>query len=288
MEIAGDVDLEIEVERRGLTDLLDRALGRLPPSARTVLTDHYAGDLTVQEMAARQGKSEGAITQRLHRGRQALKRVLTTDLRSEAAVYGLLEGVTVQWQETRIWCCYCGQAKLQIQCDPATCSFAARCAVCSVQWTDHTAGHLDEVKGPWRTMLRMTREAHRYYRGALGNGGAWCACCGRHADLHLAIPPEDCGRGVRLRCGTCGAVSYQPSIGLVLTLPEVEILWRKHRRIRVARESEVEYLGRPAVVTSLETVGNASILDVVSDRDTFQVLEIRGAPAEERKGTCPK
>ena len=285
VEVGSGMDLEIEVERHDLTDLLDRALGQLSPEARTVLSQRYAEDLPVREMAVRQGISDGAISLRLHRGRQALKRVLTTDLRVEADAFGLLEGLTGEWQETRIWCSSCGQGKLRVQSDPASTSFAAQCTRCSVQWSDHTAGYLQEVKGPWRTLLRMHREAHRYFRDALREGGASCVCCGGHAIIALSLPPDVRGRGVHLRCEMCDAISYQPSIGLVLTLPEIEAFWREHRRIRLVREYEVEHGGRSSVVTSLECASGGATLDVVSDGATFEVLEVHTKLPKERDET---
>jgi RNA polymerase sigma-70 factor (ECF subfamily) len=279
IEIAGDIDLEVELERRDLTDLLDRALGRLPADTRTLLEQRYAEDLPVREMAARQGISEGAVSLRLHRGREALRRVLTTDLRGDLAAFGLSSQPNAGWQATRIWCSICGRGKLRVLRDATSSHFAARCSFCSAEWSDGTARYLEDVRGPWRTFLRMTREAHRYYRDALEQREAPCSCCGRRADTILSLPS---GRGVQVRCGACGGVSCQPGIGLVLTLPAAETFWREHTRIRVAREADIEHEGRAAVVTTLQSVSGAASMDVISDRASFEVLGIHGGPPGER------
>jgi RNA polymerase sigma factor (sigma-70 family) len=281
IEIDGGMDLELEVERHDLTDLLDRALGLLPAGARSVLTQRYAEDLPIREMAVRNGISEGAISLRLHRSTRALKRVLSTDLRPEASAFGLLGSTTVEWQETRIRCLFCGHGTLQVQRDPVVESLAARCTRCSVQWIDHNAHYLDKVKGPWRTMLRMSREANQYFRAALRDGRANCTCCGGHADVFLSPPPDVPGRGVQICCTHCGAISYQPSIGLIFTLPQTEAFWREHRRIYLLREYEIVRNWQPIVITTLQSMSSAATLDIVWDRTTFEVLEINSEPTKE-------
>lgn len=274
LELADDIDLELEIERRDLTALLDVAMGRLPAGTRSVLTERYVDDLPVREMAARRGVSEGAVSLHLHRGRRALKRVLSTDLSDEIAAMGLLDPSPVDWESTRIWCSVCGTNRLQARRDVATTMFAARCVACSMQWTDHTAVYLDEVKGPWRTLRRMNREAHKYYRDAMSGTDARCVCCGQRAHLVFSLPPGIPGDGLHVRCDGCGATSVQPRIGLVLTLPEVDAFWREQGRIRLTHEYQVDHEGRPATVTWLESVGSVASLHILSDNVTFAVLQV--------------
>jgi len=87
---ADDVDLEGDLERGELVDLLDRALALLPPDTRAALVQRYVHASPHAEVAARLGVSEEAAKKRVERGATALKRVLATDLRQEALTYGLI------------------------------------------------------------------------------------------------------------------------------------------------------------------------------------------------------
>ena len=54
------------------------ALGTLPPVQRQALVLHYLGDLTVAEIAQKEGVAVGTVKSWLHRGRAALAAQLTT------------------------------------------------------------------------------------------------------------------------------------------------------------------------------------------------------------------
>jgi RNA polymerase sigma factor (sigma-70 family) len=103
-EPAGDeVDLDAELERTELLELLDRALALLPPETREALVQRYVDDAPHGEIAARLGVSEDAVSMRLARGKMALRRMLAAELGREAEV---------EWRETRVWCGQCGRRKL--------------------------------------------------------------------------------------------------------------------------------------------------------------------------------
>jgi DNA-directed RNA polymerase specialized sigma24 family protein len=86
----GPKNIETPLEQAALTAFLDRALAHLPPPTRLILLERYVDELAPAEIAARWGLSENATAVRLHRSRQALRQVLTTRLRAEAASYDLL------------------------------------------------------------------------------------------------------------------------------------------------------------------------------------------------------
>ncbi len=110
--LADDFDLELELERDDLARLLDRALALLPPATRAVLIGRYVEESPQAEVAARLGLTQGAVEARVQRGKLALRRVLTGELREEAAAHGLIRWDDEGWQETRIWCPGCGERKL--------------------------------------------------------------------------------------------------------------------------------------------------------------------------------
>ena len=57
-------------------EAIHRALERLPPLQREVITLHYLRDLTLEEMAEVTGCPAGTIKSRLYHGRIALRRIL--------------------------------------------------------------------------------------------------------------------------------------------------------------------------------------------------------------------
>jgi RNA polymerase sigma-70 factor (ECF subfamily) len=83
-------DLEVELDRDELVTLLDRALALLPADTRAALIEKYIAGSPLAEIAARLGLAENTIAVRLHRGKLALRKLLTTHLRSEAMELGLI------------------------------------------------------------------------------------------------------------------------------------------------------------------------------------------------------
>ena len=109
--LADDFDVEIELERRELIELLDRAMTLLPAETRAVLVKRYVEESPIAEVAEQLGTNVSAVSMRLQRGKLALRRVLTTNLRQEIAPYAVAS-TTEQWEETPFWCHLCGQHRL--------------------------------------------------------------------------------------------------------------------------------------------------------------------------------
>src|SRR5688572_30225603 len=86
--VPDEFDLEVELERAELVTLLDRAMALLPPDTRRVLYEQIVAESPLAETAQRLGLSEGAVAMRLHRGKLALRRILTTELHEDALAYG--------------------------------------------------------------------------------------------------------------------------------------------------------------------------------------------------------
>lgn len=89
-EIAAVDDLDVDLERAELADLLDRALDRLAPETRAIVIARYIAESPHAEIAARLGMSTGAVKMRLKRGTLSLRRVLAAELGPAASAYGLV------------------------------------------------------------------------------------------------------------------------------------------------------------------------------------------------------
>lgn len=144
--LADDLDLEIELERSELADLLDRAMASLPPDTRRVLLEKYVDELPQAEIARRLGVAEGAIEARLHRGKLALRKVLTTKLADDAVAYGLVRRADpTVWQETRIWCSLCGNQRLLGRFTDGNRRMVLTCPTCLPAPPSATAGQCNTI-----------------------------------------------------------------------------------------------------------------------------------------------
>ncbi|HLG75992.1 MAG TPA: RNA polymerase sigma factor, partial [Ktedonobacteraceae bacterium] len=93
-----DYDIELDLERKELQELLDRALALLPPETRTALIQHYIDDSPLAEIAEQLGTTTNALAVRLQRGKLAMRRLLTQEMRPEFAAHRQLSESTT-WEE---------------------------------------------------------------------------------------------------------------------------------------------------------------------------------------------
>ncbi len=121
--LASEFDLEIELERKELAELLDRALALLPAETRLLLIERYIQESPLAEIAGRLGISLGTATKRLQRGRLAFRHTLTANFHQELAPY-LPTSMGGVWQATKLWCFVCGQRHLYARVEPTMVHFA--------------------------------------------------------------------------------------------------------------------------------------------------------------------
>jgi RNA polymerase sigma factor (sigma-70 family) len=284
---ADDGDVEMELEHHELAALLDRAMAHLPPDTRQILIQHYIDDLPQAEMAVRLGVSEGTIAVRLHRGKLALRRVLTRSFREEAISYGLITAEAAQWQETRIWCPLCGQRRLLGRFLAKESELALRCVAYSpAPLTEVYHGVMPAefhgVKGYRALLTRMQAYMDRYYRSALPTGSIVCDCCGRLTSLGMGMPENapTSYRGVpglHVQCPACDGLRARSWIRLKLlspARPEGRRFWREHPRIRALPEREIRFAGRHAILTSFESLPEHARFAVIYARDSYAPLDV--------------
>jgi RNA polymerase sigma factor (sigma-70 family) len=278
---SGEPDVTVELERAELAMLLDRALDLLPRMTRKVLIERYIKDAPQAEIAARLGLTEGAVELRLYRGKLALRKVLATDLYAEASAYRANLAPDM-WEESRIWCPNCAGRKLLARFLTDHGTFMLRCPDCNgepdgvmARWTSDTL--FRGIKGHKPALSRLCAVGNEFYRDGLQTRTARCRTCGATADVTVTLPgldPSLPSRGVSVNCASCGSRAFVSLDGLALCLPVAQRFWREHPRLRTLPEREIEALGQPAIVTTFESVLDASRLAVVSHRDSFAVLEV--------------
>lgn len=288
-------DPSVELEREDLLRLLDRALALLPPETRRALVVRYVEEYPQAEVAARLGLSEGAVEARLRRGRDALRRLLSTDLREEAEAYGLLDGAATEgWSESRLWCQKCGRRRLEVRFQAAPGAVSFRCPGCHPELgvlssefrlsNAHFARLIGGLSRPAVVLRRVAEWTHEYYGRGVDGGRVACTHCGRRG-LTLRTFAYGTARvdtdGLVGACGSCGEMVSISRGALALATPEGRAFHRTHRRIRALPERELESHGRAAVVTTYEDAVSHRQFSVVSDRDTVRTLSIH-APADPR------
>lgn len=294
---ADDFNLEIELERKELITLLDRALDAVPAQTREALIRHYVDESPLAEIAAHLGTNASAVAMRLQRGKLILRRVLTEDLQEELAGYGLAIPQQGAWEATRLWCTRCGQHRLFGQLDPDRGYIELRCPGCCqdsgvVYSRNHYPALLRGVRGYKRALSKLTTWARTYYRDGTLKGSASCIDCGtpmpvRH--LHPGEMPEfyyageywrlsqsDQRHGIAFLCPACKTSCVSLSENMAQWTSEAQHFLRTHARVRTLPERVIEVAGRPAIVTVFESLTDNAHLEIVSALDTFETLQSCG------------
>lgn len=294
-----DLNLNLELEREELAALLDRALALLPPETREVLIERYVAERSYVEIASLLGTSEGSVAVRLHRGKLALRRALSTDLRDDAAALGLLDADHPTWRETRIWCSICGERRLVGRFDREQGDLILRCPVCQPRLGIHAMQAYGEqtllsgVTGFKAAQRRVITAASAYYQPLLTQDEAACSRCGHAAQVVRKLPPEVPPRsvdrhGLSVRCHTCGHTTWMSLSGLALSLPEARVFVSTHERVRTLPERDINADGRDAVAIAFEAVKSQARLAVIVDRESLQPLSVEiegGDGGNEKRST---
>jgi RNA polymerase sigma-70 factor (ECF subfamily) len=292
-QVPDDFDLDLELERGELVTLLDRAMGLLPPETRLVLYEQIVAESPLAETALRLGVSKGAVAMRLQRGKLALRRVLTSDLQHEALALGLFAPEDVGWQQTRLWCTYCGRHQLEGRFSAGHDQLWLRCPACGSyshsNRSARTSMNWDDVRGFRATQARIIAWNARSHLPGLERRRVVCAGCGREAPLRVDPVQRRVGlpdRRFQLtsRCPACGSLAEEGHDWLMLCLPEARQFLKAHPRIRFAGTCSVNAEGHEAFVTTYESVTDAARFEVISDAQTLRILSIHSAPESIPKG----
>lgn len=278
--VADDYDLEVELDRNDLVDLLDRALAMLPPESRDVLIERYVRESPHAETAARLGLTEAGVAKRLERGRLRLKRVLSTTLIHDSVSHGLQERLFDDWDETDIWCPVCGKrhflgkfmpdGQLWLICKPCLRLPVSLYAALNV---------FRGVRGYEGTHLRAHAEHDRRYGNGIA-GLTWsCPRCHSQLPYEVGFDPLDGTHYVYQYCEHCGVGGWQFKTGWqLLATPEGREFYRVHQRVRFVPDRVIEADGVPAIVTGYESATGSARIEGVFVRDTFERIGVHVTP----------
>jgi predicted Zn-dependent protease with MMP-like domain len=284
--LADDYDIEIELERKELIELLDRAMALLPQEIRTVLVKRYVEESPLAEVAAQLGTNTSAVAMRLQRGKLALRRVLTKEMSEDISPYRV--STTDEWEETPLWCHSCGQRRLLGRRNPDEGELLLKCPTCSPAIEDLVSqNHLPVLRGlkGYKPLLsRLMLWCHGYYRAGLSNDTVFCEDCGNRLSVQVGLPPHTAltwirksnERMVNIVCTFCTSTCTINLEELVLALPEGRQFMRRYPRIRTLPKQYVEAEGCSAIATRFESITDNVQLTVVSAYNTYEVLRVYG------------
>jgi len=283
--LADDYDIEVELERKELIELLDRAMALLPQETRTVLVKRYVEESPLAEVAAQLGTNTSAVAMRLQRGKLALRRVLTKEMSQDISSYR--RHTIDEWEETRIWCMLCGQHRLLGKMKSDTGEFQLKCPLCCPEREDvllrtHYPALLSGVKGYKPALSRILTWSSSLYRTSLTQP-VQCIRCG-YAFIAKTKLPEQAPSWLLMRsrhtidleCPSCHLPTWGTLEDIALALPEGQKFWQRYSRIRALPEKYIEANGRNAIVTCFESVTENAQLTVISAQDNYEVLHIYG------------
>ncbi len=284
--LADDYDIEVELERKELIELLDRAMALLPQETRTVLIKRYVEESPLAEVAAQLGTNTSAVAMRLQRGKLALRKVLTKEMSQDISPYSTY--TAGDWEETPLWCHSCGQRRLLGRRNPAEGKLLLKCPTCSPDSEDFVSqNHLSVLRGlkGYKPLLsRLMQWCDHYYREGLSKNTVFCEDCGNRLSVQIGLPPLSAlawvrrsnNRTVNIVCKFCNSTCTISLEELSLTLPEGRQFMQKYPKIRTLPRQYVEKDGRAAIITRFESVTDNAQLTVVSAHDTYKVLRIYG------------
>ncbi|HEY3473361.1 MAG TPA: sigma-70 family RNA polymerase sigma factor, partial [Anaerolineales bacterium] len=273
--------------RHELARLLDQALSLLPAETARILVEHYIKESSHAEIAAQMNCNAGTVAVRLQRGKLTLQKLLRTDLREEASAFGWITEAGPQWEQTNIWCPWCGHAHIlgRFQKDDV---FALRCPRCdpdpemlmaSLDLSKaYHASLLGKVKSYKPAYSRLLAAFAPLYKEALRSHTASCLACG--AEVVVNVEHDKTNERshrfsqITLHCAACGWASNKSLSGLILSSPEAQRFWREYPRMKTLPAQEIEAHGTPAFVTRLQSVTDNAELTVISRRDTFEPVGV--------------
>jgi RNA polymerase sigma-70 factor (ECF subfamily) len=274
------------LEKEELAELLDRALGLLPPDTRAALVARYVEELDLREIAGRLSTSTEAVSMRLVRGRARIRELLEGELAEEPLAQLWLSRHGSAWRATRLPCPTCGSRAMSMRRDERAAVVELRCERCepgrvAAAWrldNPQLRPHLTEVRRPSAVVARMAQWSHGWWPTAISAGHAACTRCGREVRVEAYVRPEHLDpcvrRGWHASCDACGEVLTTSLLGMLLVAPETRALRSRRHDAHVAPTRRVERDGRPALVVGMYHRGSAEGTDLVVDELTARPLGV--------------
>jgi len=276
-------DLDTVLEREELVELLDRALGLLPPATRDALVGHYVEELSHAEIAERIGTSADAVSMRVSRGRSRLRYLLETQFGDEAVAEGWTRRDDAGWRATRLHCPQCGRGGVELRHGEAEVAF--RCPGCdptglAVRLPLDAPAFVTlvgDVRRPSAIQSRVAAWTSSYW----DSPSPACVRCERPVQT-LTYVREDVERwssrhGWYAECDACGEVVSGSVSGRLLARPETRAALKREPRLRLLPVREVVRDGADAKVVTVGTADGTPVVSAIFLRDTLRMAHVDAA-----------
>lgn len=298
----GDFDLPADepdplddLTQRELSGLIDAALGHLRESARQALELRYLAELPAEEVAARLGVTLNTLDARLSRARRQLRAALSGPLRDQAIELGLELGPADEagWRDTRIWCRFCGKARMQgILADAEDGvggRMVLRCPLCYQQsgMEESNIASLPALRGltSFRAADKRLLRLAQHCLPDLARHKATCTICGASIPARIVAgrgtPPEYSLASayphhyfVIAEC-PCGGRYTTSAVSITMTqAPDTLSFFSNASRLIIEPETLITYDSAPAIRFSLLDGATGDRLIYFADPET---LDLRGS-----------
>jgi RNA polymerase sigma factor (sigma-70 family) len=284
------------LEYQDLSNLLRQALYLLPDQAREAIESYYLLDYSHREAAIRLGLSVSALETRLHRARNRLRQILSTDLRRQAASLAvpLSEEPAMDWPATAVWCYFCGHHRLHgvLETLPDGQRYLRmRCPECSDRFGVDIVNSkgmvsLGDLHSLQPAFKRTMRELSRRLSQAVLAGTVDCPRCGRLVPFEVGGPKPDTSwtpdhrvrrtfwiRGLCPGCGQ-GVGGFSADDAVYWSHPTIAGFIQRYPRWLNELDTALEYQGQPAILFRLSDQESRAQLHVLCHRHTLAVLAV--------------
>lgn len=279
-------ELALLLEREELADLLERALGLLPPETREALVARYVEELGPHEIAGRLRVSPAAVSMRLTRGRTRIRELLENELAEEPLARIWVGRHGIAWRQTRVPCPTCGLPGTSMRRDTRAGVVELRCDRCeptsvAAAWrldNPELGPHLSGVQRPSTIVNRMTVWSHGWWPRAIEDGRAACTRCGTEVLVapyeRTEVQEPRVRFGWHASCAACGEVLTTSLLGLALSFPDTRRLRSRRPRSHAVPTKRVQRDGRPALVVGMRDAGTGDGVGIVFDEQTTRLLAV--------------
>lgn len=272
--------IEINLGRNEMASLLDRTLNELPVETRQIILMRYFEELSQTQVAQYLGISEGAVAVRLYRGKLELRTRLAAEERGETSSHS--------WQQTTMWCPGCGQHRYEGKLDAQTGELFLRCPSCSptpsfIAWEHRETGDTDIIRGISTFKPAFNRVLNWTYKcltSPLTEGNLRCTYCNQEVIPQLNMPdtfsrsPLDYP-GMHYVCQNCQNLNYCALSGMALAIPQFQMFWKTHQRIRQLPVQYVDHQGQNTVIIAAQSVCQPTAqVAAIFVQETYQLLKV--------------
>jgi uncharacterized protein (UPF0212 family) len=244
------------------------------------------------EVAERLGLTLNTLDARLSRARRQLRDILSGPLRDQAIAFGLALAPADEmgWRDSRLWCHYCGQARLQgiLEDTPTGGRMVLRCPRCyqqasAIETHIESLAALQGLTSFRSAMKRLMRLNFIHVAPALVHA-APCMVCGTSLRARVVTGSEIAAINtvanqypdryyVISTCPTCGPCVNGAAVIAGRNAPDVVRFFFERQRFVVEPEEHTLYEGSPAIRFSLYDPSANDRIVYFADPHT---LELRG------------